>query len=83
MEKTPQNINPTKAIICMSSFMRRSLLSAFWIAVIVSGLVFVGNLHFCYAQNDMSTSIPTATKTSGGNGSLELTLTIDLSLIHI
>ena len=61
----------------MSSFMRRSLLSAFWIAVIVSGLVFVGNMHFCDAQNDISTSIPAATNASEGNGSLELSLTID------
>jgi hypothetical protein len=57
--------------------MRRSLLSAFWIAFIVSGLVFVGNIHFCNAQSESSTSIPAATKASGGNYNLELTITID------
>lgn len=61
----------------MSNFMRKSLLSAFWIAVMVSGLVFVGSMHFCNAQSDISTSIPAATNASGGNGSLELTMTID------
>jgi hypothetical protein len=76
-KQIPQIINPTKTIIVMSSFMRRSLLSAFWIAVIVSGLVFVGNMHFCNAQSESLTSIPAAIKASGGNGSLELAMTID------
>ena len=56
--------------------MRRSL-SAFWIAIIISGLFFAGSMHFCDAHNDGSTLIPVAAKTSGENGSLELTMTID------
>lgn len=43
----------------------------------VSRLVFAGSVHFGNAQSEMSTSIPAVTKASGGNGSLELTLTID------
>jgi len=71
------NYKPIKTIIVMSSFMRRSLLSVFWIAIMISGLVFVGNMNFCSAQSEMSTSIPVATNASGRNGSLELTLTLD------
>lgn len=61
----------------MLNFMNKSLLIGFWIAVMVSGLFFVGNVHFCNAQSDGATSILAATNVSGGNGSLELTLTID------
>ena len=60
-----------------SNSMRKLLMNAFWIAVILGGLMFVGNIHFCNAQNDKSTSTFSATIASGENGNLELTMTIN------
>ena len=52
-------------------------MNAFWIAVMIGGLMFIGNMHFCNSQNDKSTSNFSATIASGKNGNLELTMTIN------
>ena len=51
---------------------RKSILSLFLI-VMVSESAFAGSLHFCTAQSD----IPATILASGGNGILELTVSID------
>jgi hypothetical protein len=51
---------------------RKSLLSLFLI-VMISGSAFAGSLHFCTAQSD----IPATILASGGNGILELIMSID------
>lgn len=53
--------------------MGKILSIAFLITLIIGGLAFVGYAHYCTAESDISTSITT----SGGNGNLELTMTID------
>ena len=63
--------------------MRGILFSAFSIAIIISGLIFAGGLYFCIAQNEISTSISTATNAYGTNGSLELTLTVEKTSFSI
>ncbi|MGD0450053.1 MAG: BsuPI-related putative proteinase inhibitor [Candidatus Bathyarchaeia archaeon] len=57
--------------------MGKTLLNAFLITLMVIGLAFVGNAHYCTAESDVSASIPSANMASGGNGNLELTMTID------
>ena len=73
----PKIINPTEIIMDKSNSMRKLLMNAFWIAIMIGGLMFVGNMHFCNAQNDKSTSTFSATLASGENGNLELTLTMN------
>lgn len=55
--------------------MRKSLLSVFLLLVMVNALAFVGSFHFCTAQSILTPN-PTIFAT-GGNGNLELTMTID------
>ena len=56
---------------------RKSWLILFWIVIMVSGLALVGSLHLCTAESNTLTSIPSTFSASGGNGILELTMSID------
>jgi hypothetical protein len=57
--------------------MKKILLSAFWIVVMLIGLVLVVGFHYCNAQSDISTSTLATIKATGGNGDLELTMTLN------